>query len=105
MVELLDKSLNNPNALQNIGVIDRTARIILGLAMISAWFIYPIGSVSMWFALLPLLGVFPLLTGILGWCPTYALFRTRSCGTDESNTCGTFPDQLHHLFTHDHRSP
>lgn len=103
MVELYDKSLKNANALQNIGVIDRTARIILGLVMIGAWFVYPIASVSMWFALLPLLGIFPLLTGILGWCPTYAMFNTRSCGMDESNTCGTYPDQLHHLFHHNNR--
>ena len=98
MAKLIDESLQNRFALQNIGIIDRTVRIIVGVSMIGAWFVYPIASVSMWFALLPLLGVFPLLTGILGWCPTYAMFHTKSCGTDKYNTCGTFPDQLDHLI-------
>lgn len=98
MVQLIDKSLQNRNALQNIGLIDRTVRVIVGLAMIAVWFVYPIASVSMWFAVLPLLGVFPLLSGILGWCPVYAIFHTKSCGTDSHNTCGTFPDQLDHLI-------
>ena len=98
MVQLIDKSLQNGNALQNIGLIDRSVRVIVGLAMISAWFFYPVESVSLWFAILPLLGVFPLLSGILGWCPTYAIFHTKSCGTDKRNSCGTLPDQLDHMI-------
>lgn len=93
-----DKSLHNPNALQNIGIIDRVTRVIVGGAMVGAWFVYPIASVSMWFALLPLLGVFPLITGMLGWCPVYGMLRTKSCGSDDRNSCGTFPDQLDHLI-------
>lgn len=100
MLSLIDKSLQNANALQNIGIIDRTVRIIVGLAMISAWFFYPINSLNIWIALLPLLGIFPLLSGILGWCPVYALFKTKSCGMDERNTCGTYPDQFSHLMHH-----
>lgn len=98
MVQLIDKSLQNKHRLQNIGLIDRSVRIIVGVAMIGSWFVYPIGSVSLWFAALPLLGSLPLLSGILGWCPVYAMFNTKSCGTDERNTCGTFPDQLDHMI-------
>ncbi|MEE8379919.1 MAG: DUF2892 domain-containing protein [Gammaproteobacteria bacterium] len=99
MVQLLDKSLQNQRyALQNIGIIDRMVRIVVGTAMIGVLFVYPITTVNMWLVLVPLLGVFPLLTGILGWCPTYALFHTKSCGTDKHNNCGTFPDQLDHLI-------
>jgi Inner membrane protein YgaP-like, transmembrane domain len=98
MVQLIDKSLQNSNALQNIGLIDRMVRIIVGSAMISTWFFYPVESVSLWFAALPLLGVLPLLSGILGWCPTYAMFHTKSCGTDEHNSCGTIPDQVEHMI-------
>jgi len=98
MVQLIDKSLQNSNALQNIGLIDRTVRVIVGLAMISVVLFYPFESVNLWFAILPLLGVYPLLSGILGWCPTYALFHTKSCGTDGHNSCGTFPDQLDHMI-------
>jgi hypothetical protein len=98
MVQLIDKSLQNKNALQNIGLIDRSVRIIVGLAMTSTWFFYPVESVNLWFVALPLLGVFPLLSGILGWCPVYALFHTKSCGTDNRNSCGTMPDQLDHMI-------
>lgn len=94
----IDKTLQNPNALQNIGIIDRVSRVLVGSAMIGVWFVYPIASVSMWFALLPLLGVFPLITGILGWCPVYGMLKTKSCGSDKRNSCGTFPDQLDHLI-------
>jgi hypothetical protein len=98
MISLIDKTLQTPHALQNIGIIDRTVRIIVGLAMVSVWLFYPITSLTLWIALLPLLGVVPLLTGILGWCPVYAMFHTKSCGVDERNTCGTYPDQLNHLM-------
>lgn len=98
MASLIDKTLQNPYALQNIGIIDRTVRIIVGLAMISVWFFYPMTALSVWIALLPLLGILPLLSGILGWCPVYAMFGTKSCGMDDRNTCGTYPDQLDHLI-------
>lgn len=98
MVQLIDKSLQHKNAIQNIGLIDRVVRMLVGIAMISIWFFYPVESVSMWFAILPLLGVFPLLSGIIGWCPIYAMFHTKSCGTDEHNSCGTLPDQFDHMI-------
>lgn len=98
MVQLIDKSLRSSNALQNIGLIDRLVRIGVGAGMIGVWFFYPVEIVSMWFAVLPLLGVFPILSGIIGWCPAYAMFHTKSCGTDEHNSCGTMPDQLNHMI-------
>ena len=102
MVSLIDKSLQNANALQNISIIDRTVRIIVGLAMIGVWFFYPFSSLTLWIALLPLIGVYPLLSGILGWCPVHAMFNTKSCGVDERNTCGTYPDQFNHLIHRKH---
>jgi hypothetical protein len=39
-----------------------------------------------------------MVTGIIGWCPTYALLKTKSCGTGKRNNCGTFPDQFDHLI-------
>ena len=58
MVQLIDKSLQLKNAIQNIGLIDRVVRMLVGIAMISTWFFYPVDSVNTWFAILPLLGVF-----------------------------------------------
>ena len=102
MVQLIDKTLHNPNALQNLGIFDRVARVVIGLGMIGVWFFYPIQSVSMWLALVPLIGIYPLLSGILGWCPVYAMLHKKTCGTDAKHTCGTFPDQLDHLI-HPHQ--
>ena len=98
MRNLTDKSLQNTDALQNIGAIDRTARIIIGFVMIGPMFFYEIETVNIWLALSALLGVYPVLSGMMGWCPTYAIFKIKSCGTDENNTCGTLPYQLSHLF-------
>ncbi|HEC19453.1 MAG TPA: DUF2892 domain-containing protein [Gammaproteobacteria bacterium] len=98
MASLIDKTLQHKFALQNVGLIDRSVRVIVGLAMIGSWFFYPMESVNLWFALLPLVGIVALLTGILGWCPVYAMFHTKSCGADAHNTCGTLPDQLTHMI-------
>ncbi|KPJ96341.1 MAG: hypothetical protein AMJ55_02220 [Gammaproteobacteria bacterium SG8_15] len=98
MVQLIDKSLQHKHPLQNIGAIDRTIRIIVGMALISVWFVVDITSVNMGLVLLPLIGIVPLLSGIIGWCPINAMFKTRSCGTDSHNTCGTLPYQFSRLF-------
>lgn len=100
MAQFIDKSLQNANALQNVGAVDRLARVIIGTIMIGAWFLYPIHTIHSWFAVLPLVGVYPFLTGILGWCPIYAMLHKKSCGTGKYNTCGTLPEQLKQLIFH-----
>ena len=50
----------------NIGKADKVARIILGLAVIGAGLYYK----SWWGAI----GVLPLTTAIIGWCPAYLPF-------------------------------
>ena len=57
---------------QNVGGIDRTIRIIVGLALISLVFIGP-QTVWGW------IGVVPLATAIIGWCPPYALLGINTC--------------------------
>ena len=54
----------------NVGSIDRLIRIVLGLAVLSLFFIYP---QSEW-RYYSLLGLVPLLTGIAATCPLYSLF-------------------------------
>ena len=51
---------------QNVGGIDRTLRIIGGLAIIG-WGVY---AQNWWGAV----GLVPLLTALIGWCPLYAPF-------------------------------
>ncbi len=59
---------------QNVGSIDRTIRIIAGLGLISLVFIGP-QTVWGW------IGVVPLATALIGWCPPYALLGINTCGT------------------------
>jgi hypothetical protein len=59
---------------QNIGRIDRLVRIIVGLAVLS---LVVVGPQSMW----GLLGLIPLGTALIGWCPPYALLGINTCGT------------------------
>ncbi|MDZ4125365.1 MAG: DUF2892 domain-containing protein [Hydrogenophaga sp.] len=57
---------------KNLGGIDRTIRIVVGLALIAA---AATDSVGLW----GYVGVVPLLTGIMGWCPPYALLGFNTC--------------------------
>ena len=57
---------------QNIHNVERVIRIIVGalLASMTFW-----GPSNMWF----LLGLIPLVTGLVGWCPPYAMFGINTC--------------------------
>ena len=61
---------------KNVGGIERVIRIIVGLALISLVFI---GPQSAW----GWIGVVPLATGLLGWCPPYSLLGINTCKTKE----------------------
>lgn len=56
----------------NEGTIDRTVRIVLGLALLS---LTVVGPKSM----LGLIGLVPLLTGVVGFCPLYRLVGINTC--------------------------
>jgi hypothetical protein len=51
---------------RNIGNVERVARILVGLAVLSLAFVGPQASWAY-------LGIFPVLSGVIGWCPPYAL--------------------------------
>ena len=57
---------------KNVGGIDRTLRIVIGLALIGA---AATGTVGVW----GYLGLVPLATGLMGWCPPYAMFGFNTC--------------------------
>lgn len=56
----------------NIGSLDRILRIAFGLALLSLVFV---GPQTMW----GLLGIVPLVTGLIGYCPAYSLLGIRTC--------------------------
>ena len=57
---------------QNIHNIERVVRVVIGAAIVSLVFI---GPQSPW----GWLGLVPLATGLLGWCPPYALLGINTC--------------------------
>ena len=57
---------------KNVGIIDRTLRIVAGLALIA---LTTTGTIGPW----GWIGVVPLATGVLGWCPAYTLFGFKTC--------------------------
>ena len=56
--------------MKNVGKPDRIIRIILGIALLSLLFFLD-GNAKYW----GLVGLIPLITGILGVCPIYYLFK------------------------------
>jgi len=56
----------------NEGGIDRILRIVAGLALIGLTLTGTIGAWG-W------IGVVPLATGLIGWCPLYTLLGINSC--------------------------
>jgi Protein of unknown function (DUF2892) len=56
----------------NVGGIDRILRIVVGLALIALVFV---GPQTPW----GWIGVVLLLTGLIGWCPPYAILGISTC--------------------------
>jgi xanthine/uracil permease len=56
----------------NEGTFDRAARVAVGLAVLS---LTVVGPKSMW----GLVGLVPILTGLLGVCPAYAILGINTC--------------------------
>jgi hypothetical protein len=52
----------------NIGTVDKAFRIIVGLALLSLLFLLE-GNARWW----GLIGIGPILTVLIGWCPAYSL--------------------------------
>lgn len=56
----------------NVGSIDRVARITVGAVLVG---LAATGTVGWW----GWLGVVPLMTGFIGWCPAYLPFGLSTC--------------------------
>ena len=57
---------------RNEGTIDRALRIILGLVLLALVFV---GPQTAW----GWIGIVPLATGLIGWCPLYTLLGLNTC--------------------------
>ncbi len=59
---------------KNVGGIDRGLRIAAGLVLLSLVFV---GPQTPW----GWIGLVPLFTGLIGWCPAYLPFGIKTCKT------------------------
>ncbi|MBC8520059.1 MAG: DUF2892 domain-containing protein [Gammaproteobacteria bacterium] len=57
---------------KNVGGIDRILRIVIGVALIAAT---AAGMLPVW----GYIGVVPLATGLLSWCPAYTVLGIKTC--------------------------
>lgn len=57
---------------RNENITDRVIRVVLGAGLLSLVFL---GPQTLW----GLVGLVPLITGIIGRCPAYALFGLSTC--------------------------
>ena len=63
---------------KNVGGIDRVIRILLGIIVLSLFFVLE-GNLRWW----ALAGLVPLMAGLIGWCPAYLPFGISTCSTKQ----------------------
>lgn len=59
----------------NVGSADRVVRVLIGVVLLAMFFMYPDASWRNW----TLIGVVPLLTGLVGTCPLYSVLGLSTC--------------------------
>ncbi|WP_181700708.1 YgaP family membrane protein [Chthonobacter albigriseus] len=63
---------------KNMGSVDRIFRIILGIALLLFAFT---GVPATTFNWIGWVGIVPLATALIGWCPLYVPFGIKTCRT------------------------
>ncbi len=64
---------------KNLGLTERIIRVAVGAAILSLAFV---GPQTAW----AYLGIIPILTGLVGWCPPYTLLGISSCSRCDDET-------------------
>jgi hypothetical protein len=65
--------------MKNEGTLDRTLRVIVGLAVLA---LTVVGPRSPW----GLVGLVPIATGLIGYCPLYTVLGIRTCPSANATT-------------------
>jgi hypothetical protein len=60
---------------KNVGTVDRVVRLVVGIVLIALVFV---GPQTPW----GWIGIIPLATAVIGWCPAYRLLGLRTCPVD-----------------------
>lgn len=61
----------------NVGGIDKIARIVIGVALVV---LAAMGQIGVW----GYIGIVPILTGLFNFCPLYSLLGINSCSIRKS---------------------
>ncbi|NVJ90058.1 MAG: DUF2892 domain-containing protein [Methylocystaceae bacterium] len=66
---------------KNVGSIDKILRIVVGLVLLAyaLGFIAPDTGYNVW----GFIGIVPIVTALLGWCPAYTLIGVKTCPADK----------------------
>lgn len=67
-------TLNYTNMKCNVGKVDKAARLVIGAAIIIAGVVFK----SWW----GLIGLIPIVTALVSWCPLYVPFGIKTCKKD-----------------------
>jgi hypothetical protein len=59
---------------KNVGSVDKILRIVIGLGLLSLLFVLEAPM-----KYLGLIGLVPLATSLMGWCPLYTLIGLNTC--------------------------
>lgn len=65
----------------NVGTVDRVIRVIVGLALLALFFVYP-GAWWLWIT--GLVGLVLVVTGLVGVCPLYLLLGISTTPREEA---------------------
>ena len=91
----MKRTLARLSEVHNLGLIDRVVRVLLGVALIAGAITSILNSsVVTWQVYVALFAIYPLMTGMLGWDPLYAVGHAKTCDLSDRNRCGTFPYQI-----------
>jgi hypothetical protein len=65
------------NVMTNMGTVDRTVRLLVGIVLVA--YAIPIGFPPTGWNWVGWIGVVPILTALIGFCPAYRLIGLSTC--------------------------
>ena len=65
----------------NVGSADKIVRIVVGIGLLSLFFILE-GNMKF----LGLIGIVPIATALMGWCPLYSVIGVNTCPLAEKKS-------------------
>ncbi|MHB1299789.1 MAG: YgaP family membrane protein [Burkholderiales bacterium] len=65
----------------NVGSVDKIVRVVVGIGLLSLFFILE-GNMRF----LGLIGIVPIATALMGWCPLYSVIGVNTCPLTEKKS-------------------